>query len=42
MVGKSKSGGEDEEHSVHRANEANVQVEIGNEQPEERSELVHK
>ena len=40
MVGKSKSGGEDEEHSVHRANEANVQVEIGNEQPEERSELV--
>ena len=40
MVGKNKSGGEDEEHSVHRANEANVQVEIGNEQPEERSELV--
>ena len=40
MVGKNKSGGEDEEHSVHRANEANVQVEIRNEQLEEKSELV--
>ena len=42
MVGKNKSGGENKDDSLHRENEGYDQVKIGNEQQEERSELVQE
>ena len=42
MVGKNKSEGENKDDSLHRENEGYDQVEIGNEQQEERSELFQE